>query len=80
MQVNVQLKTAQATVASSLGYESDISAALEGVGLRMYPAYPGTQDSKQATMYRVPIADHDEAERALGVLRGHEGVQRVDVD
>lgn len=79
MQVNIQLKTAEATVASSLGYESDVSAALKGVGLRMYPTYPGTQDSKQATMYRVPVADRDEAQRALEVVRGHEGVQRADI-
>jgi hypothetical protein len=75
MELKIQLKIADGTVASSLGYERDVSSAVEGVGLRMYPLYPGTQDSKQATMFRVPVPDQDAADRALAVLREHDGVQ-----
>jgi hypothetical protein len=78
LEVKIQLKPAGATVASSLGYESGVSEALESIGLRMYPAYPGTQDSKQATMFRVPVSNQQEADRALEVLRNHEGVQAAD--
>ena len=47
MEVHVQLKTADGSVAGSLGYESAVSRALKEAGLNLYPRYPGTQDSRQ---------------------------------
>jgi hypothetical protein len=79
MELKIQLKIADGTVASSLGYERDVSNAVESQGLRMYPLYPGTQDSKQATMFRVPVPDQDAADRALATLREHEGVQSAGI-
>jgi hypothetical protein len=79
MEVKVQLKIADGSVASSLGYESAVSSAVESLGLRMYPMHPGTQDSKLGTMFRVPVPDEETAERALSVLRDHEGVQSAGV-
>jgi hypothetical protein len=75
MEVKVQLKTAQATVASSLGYETEVSTALREIGLRLYPVHPGTQDSRQATLFRVPVPDRETADRAVELLRGQGGVQ-----
>jgi hypothetical protein len=77
MELKIQLKIADGTVASSLGYERDVSTAVESVGMRMYPMYPGTQDSTQATMFRVPVPDQETADRVLGALEGHDGVQRA---
>jgi hypothetical protein len=77
MEVQLQLKIADGSVASSLGYESSVSSALEGIGLRIYPLHPGTQDSKQATLFRVPVPDQETADRALELLGEHEGVQRA---
>ena len=77
MEVNVQLKPATGSVASSLGYESAVSTALEKVGLKIYPRYPGTQDSVQATLFRVPVPDEGTAQRALEILRKQEGVQNA---
>jgi len=77
MDVKVQLKTASGTVAASFGYESAVEQAVEGLGLRMYPVYPGTQDSKQATMFRIPVSDTATAQRAVETLREHEGVFSV---
>ena len=50
MEVHVQLKTADGSVAGSLGYESAVSRALKAAGLNLYPRYPGTQDSRQGTV------------------------------
>ncbi|UGS35923.1 hypothetical protein [Capillimicrobium parvum] len=75
MELKVQLKLADGSVASSLGYESAVSSSVESLGLRMYPMYPGTQDSRQGTMFRVPVPDEEAADRALALLREHEGVQ-----
>jgi hypothetical protein len=79
MQVNVQLKVATGTVAASLGYESAVESTLKHAGLKMYPKNPGTQDSMEACLFRVPVRDQDEADRALALLRDHEGVERVGV-
>jgi hypothetical protein len=79
MQVNVQLKVASGTVAASLGYESAVESALKDAGLRMYPKNPGTQDSTEACLFRVPVKDQAEADRALQVLEGHDGVERAGV-
>lgn len=75
MEVKVQLKTADGSVAGSLGYERAVSSALEEMGLRIFPVHPGTQDSKQATMFRVPVPDQGVADRAIAVLRRQDGVQ-----
>jgi len=75
MEVKVQLKTADGTVASSLGYESQVDDAVKELGLRMYPLKPGTQDSKEATLFRIPVSDEESGRRAVEVLRAHEGVQ-----
>ena len=79
MQVTVQLKMADGSVAGSLGYESAVSSAVEGLGLKMYPKYPGTQDSKQGTMFYVPVPDEEAAERTMAALRDHDGVQSAAV-
>jgi hypothetical protein len=79
MEVKLQLKIAAGTVASSLGYESEVDDAVKALGLRMYPVNPGTQDSKEATLFRIPVADEDEARRAVEVLAAHDGVQRADL-
>jgi hypothetical protein len=77
MELKIQLKTADGSVASSLGYESQVDEAVKGLGLRMYPVNPGTQDSKLATLFRIPVPDEETAYRAVAVLDGHEGVQRA---
>ena len=40
-EVRLQLKIADGTVASSLGYESQVEQVVKDLGLRMYPAKPG---------------------------------------
>lgn len=79
MQVNLQLKTADGTVGASLGYESQVDDAVKDLGLRMYPMHPGTQDSKQATLFRIPVPDERAGRSAVDALRGHEGVQSVEL-
>jgi translation elongation factor EF-1beta len=79
MEVKLQLKTASGTVAASLGYESQVDDAVKELGLRMYPINPGTQDSKEATMFYIPVADQETADRAVEALREHEGVESVGV-
>ena len=76
MEVHVQLKTADGSVAGSLGYESAVSRALKEAGLNLYPRYPGTQDSRQGTLFRVPVEDQAGADRALDLLRSTDGVER----
>ncbi|MCW2997267.1 MAG: hypothetical protein JWN65_816 [Solirubrobacterales bacterium] len=77
MEVKLQLKMADGTVRSSLGYESQVDDAVKALGLRMYPVNPGTQDSKEATMFRIPVSDEATAQQAVDALSGHEGVQAV---
>ena len=77
MDVNLQLKTADGTVGASLGYESRVDDAVKGLGLRMYPLHPGTQDSKQATLFRIPVPDEEAGRGAVAALSGHEGIQSV---
>ena len=79
MEVHVQLKTADGSVAGSLGYESAVSRALKEAGLKLYPRYPGTQDSRQGTLFRVPVEDQAGADRALDLLRSTDGVERADI-
>jgi hypothetical protein len=79
VEVHVQLKTADGSVAGSLGFESAVSRVLEEAGLKLYPRYPGTQDSRQGTLFRVPVDDQAGADRALDLLRSSEGVERADV-
>jgi hypothetical protein len=77
MEVKLQLKIASGTVAASLGYESQVDDAVKELGLRMYPVNPGTQDSKEATLFRIPVSDEETGRRAVEALSGHEGVQSV---
>jgi hypothetical protein len=77
MEVKLQLKTATGSVAASLGYESQVDDAVKELGLRMYPVNPGTQDSKEATLFRIPVTDEAAARHAVEVLDRHEGVQSV---
>lgn len=77
MEVKLQLRIADGTVASSLGYESQVDDAVKELGLRMYPVNPGTQDSKEATRFRIPVPDEDSGRRAVEALRDHDGVQSV---
>jgi hypothetical protein len=79
MEVSVQLKAADGTVAGSLGYESAVSRALKEAGLALYPRYPGTQDSRQGCLFRVPVDDEETAERALALLRSTDGVERAEL-
>jgi len=79
VEVHVQLKTADGSVAGSLGYESAVSRALKEAGLNLYPRYPGTQDSRQGTLFRVPVEDQAGADRALDLLRSTNGVERADI-
>ena len=75
MEVHVQLKTADGSVAGSLGYESAVSRALKADGLVLYPRYPGTQDSRQGTLFRVPVDDEETGARAIALLGSIEGVE-----
>jgi creatinine amidohydrolase len=77
MEVKLQLKIADGTVASSLGFESEVDSAVKGLGLKMYPANPGTQDSKEATMFRIPVSDEETGRRAVDTLLVHDAVQSV---
>lgn len=79
MEVHVQLKTADGSIAGSLGYESAVSRALKEAGFKLYPRYPGTQDSRQGTLFRVPVDDQESADRAIEVLRSTDGVERADL-
>ena len=79
MEVHVQLRTADGSVAGSLGYESAVSRSLKEAGFMLYPRYPGTQDSRQGTLFRVPVDDPADADRALDLLRSTEGVERADI-
>jgi len=79
MEVSVQLKAADGSIAGSLGYESAVSRALKEAGLMLYPRHPGTQDSRQGTLFRVPVDDQESAERALALLRSTEGVERAEL-
>jgi hypothetical protein len=79
VEVHVQLKTADGSVAGSLGYESAVSRALAAAGLVLYPRYPGTQDSRQGTLFRVPVGGQADADRALDLLRSSEGVERAEL-
>ena len=69
MEVHVQLKTADGSVAGSL----------KAAGLNLYPRYPGTQDSRQGTLFRVPVEDQTGADRALELLRSTDGVERAEI-
>jgi hypothetical protein len=80
VEVHVQLKTADGSVAGSLGYESAVSRALKEAGLKLYPRYPGTQDSRQGTLFRVPVDDQADADRAIDLLRSTEGVERAAIE
>jgi hypothetical protein len=80
MDVRVQLKAADGSVAGSLGYESAVARVLEGAGLNLYPRHPGTQDSRLGTLFRVPVGDRDAADRVLALLRDSAGVEHVEVD
>ncbi len=80
MEVNVQLKTADGSVAGSLGYESAVARVLGEAGLKLYPRHPGTQDSRLGTLFRVPVENRDAADRALALLRRIDGVERAVVD
>ena len=80
MEVHVQLKTADGSVAGSLGYESAVARVLKEAGLELYPRHPGTQDSRLGTLFRVPVEDRDAAERALAILRGTDGVERAQLN
>jgi hypothetical protein len=75
--VHVQLKTADGSIAGSLGYESAVSRACKEAGLQLYPRFPGTQDSRQGALFRVPVEDQETADRALELLRSTDGVERV---
>jgi hypothetical protein len=75
MEVKLQLKIADGTVASSLGYESQVDEAVKEFGVRMYPKNPGTQDSKEATMFYIPVKDPETGQKVLEMLQAHEGVQ-----
>ncbi|MCX6386731.1 MAG: hypothetical protein NTV40_08935 [Solirubrobacterales bacterium] len=75
MEVQLQLKLATGTVAASLGYESAVDEVVKQLGLRMYPVNPGTQDSKEATRFRIPVPDQSAGERVVDALNEHEGVQ-----
>jgi hypothetical protein len=75
MEVHVQLRTADGSIAGSLGYASAVSRVLKEAGFRLYPRYPGTQDSRQGTLFRVPVDDEPAAERAIALLRATEGVE-----
>jgi hypothetical protein len=77
--VHVQLRTADGTIAGSLGYESAVSRALKEAGFTLYPRYPGTQDSRQGTLFRVPVDDQDGVDRALALLRSTDGVERAEL-
>ena len=79
MEVQVQLKAADGSIAGSLGYESAVSRILKQAGLVLYPRYPGTQDSRQGTLFRVPVGDAEAGERALALLRSTEGVERAEL-
>ena len=79
MEVHVQLKPADGSVAGSLGYESAVARALKAEGLRLYPRHPGTQDSRLGTLFRVPVDDRSAGERALAVLRATDGVQGAEL-
>jgi hypothetical protein len=79
VEVRVQLQIADGSVASSLGYESAVSSTLRRAGLKLYPRHPGTQDSVQATLFRVPVADEEAAARAVELLRDHDGVKSVGI-
>ena len=75
MEVKLQLRIATGTVAASLGYESQVDDAVKALGLRMYPVNPGTQDSKEATLFRIPVPDAETGRRAAKALGAHAGVQ-----
>jgi hypothetical protein len=79
VEVHVQLKTADGSVGGSLGYESAVARALKAAGLILYPRYPGTQDSRQGTLFRVPVDDQAHADRALDLLRSTAGVERAEL-
>ena len=79
MEVSVQLEPADGSIAGSLGYESAVSRALKQAGLTLYPRHPGTQDSRQGTLFRVPVDDQESGERALALLRSTEGVERAEL-
>jgi hypothetical protein len=77
--VHVQLKAADGSVAGSLGYESAVARALKDAGLKLYPRHPGTQDSRLGTLFRVPVDDEPAADRALALLRATPGVERAEL-
>jgi hypothetical protein len=77
--VHVQLRTADGSIAGSLGYESAVARALKAEGFALYPQHPGTQDSRLGTLFRVPVADGQAAERALALLRATPGVERAEL-
>ena len=80
MEVKVQLKAADGSVAGTLGYESQVESLVKRLGLRMYPRFPGTQDSTQGTLFRIPVTDAASARAAVDALRDHHGVESVSVD
>ena len=75
----MEARPADGSVAGSLGYESAVSRALKEAGLKLYPRYPGTQDSRQGTLFRVPVDDQADADRALELLRSTDGVERAEI-
>jgi hypothetical protein len=74
MEVHVQLSAADGSIAGSLGFESAVSRVLKEAGFTLYPRYPGTQDSRQGTLFRVPVEDDEAADRAIALLRSTDGV------
>ena len=77
MEVHVQLKTADGSIAGSLGYESAVSRVCKAAGFKLYPQFPGTQDSRQGALFRVPVEDQESAERAIALLSATDGVERA---
>jgi hypothetical protein len=75
VQVHVQLRTADGSVAGSLGYESAVARVLKEAGFRLYPRHPGTQDSRLGTLFRVPVDYEETGARAIALLGSIEGVE-----
>lgn len=77
MQVKVQL--ALPGPGAVLGYERAVDDVLRESDLSLRPQHPGTQDARMGSQYFVSVPDRETADRTAELLRGQQGVERVEI-
>ena len=61
------------------GYEGAVSEALRPSGLQLITRHPGTQDIRLGSEYYISVPDRAAADQAVAILRGQQGVEKVEI-